>query len=129
MEFQSVDGQGLAQSKLMMWMMPIMMAVFSFFYTAAFSIYMVLSSVFSILSTLGINWIVDKRFKSGKYDKKQQGHVPEQSLERKDIVRGRVYVPKEEPTKKPTQPKVKERDFITGEKRTNEASRIDKTLK
>ena len=131
MEFQTVDGQGMAQSKLMMWMMPLMMAVFSFFYTAAFSIYMVLSSVFTILSTLGINWIVDKRFKSGKYNKKQEGHVPDQSLERKDIVRGRVYIPKEEEKekKKPAAPKVKERDFITGEKRTNEASRIDKTLK
>ena len=133
MEFQSADGQGLAQNKLMMWLMPIMMAVFSFFYTAAFSIYMILSSVFTILSTLGINWIVDKRFKSGKYDKKQEGHVPEQSLDRKDVVRGRVYIPKEEDKekekKKPAEPKVKERDFITGEKRTNEASRIDKTLK
>lgn len=44
MELQTVDGQGAQQQKIMMWMMPIMMAIFAFMYTAAFSIYIVLSS-------------------------------------------------------------------------------------
>ena len=63
MELQTVDGQGARTQKIMMWVMPIMMAFFSFLYTAAFSVYMVISSVFSVLSTLGINYLVDKKFK------------------------------------------------------------------
>lgn len=59
MELQSVDGQGMQQQKIMMWMMPIMMAIFAFMYTAAFSLYIIMSSVTSLLSTLLINKMVD----------------------------------------------------------------------
>ncbi|PWM73603.1 MAG: hypothetical protein DBX59_04665 [Bacillota bacterium] len=63
MELQSVDGQGMMTQKMMMWMMPIMMGIFAFMYTAAFSVYIIMSSVTSMLTTLLINKVVDVRFK------------------------------------------------------------------
>ncbi len=63
MELQSVDGQGMMTQKVMMWMMPIMMAFFAFMYTAAFSVYIIMSSLISMLTTLLINKVVDIRFK------------------------------------------------------------------
>ena len=64
-ELSSVDGENgtAAQSqKMMTWMMPIMFGVFSFMYTASFSIYIIISSAFSLLSTLIINYFVEKKF-------------------------------------------------------------------
>ena len=65
MELQSVDGmngQAAQTSKMMMWMMPIMFGVFSFMYTAAFSLYLIVSTLFSTLSTVIINFFVEKSF-------------------------------------------------------------------
>ena len=62
MELQSVDGQGKQTQKMMMWMMPLMMGFFSIYYTAAFSLYIVISSIYSICSTLLINKLVDIKF-------------------------------------------------------------------
>lgn len=105
MELQTVDGQGAASSKIMMWMMPILMAVFAFMYTAAFSIYIILSSVLSLLTTLGINAIVDLKYKKKKTDN-----------DKKEIIRGRVYVPKEEPKQVNDKKKKEEEkpDFLSG---------------
>ena len=72
MELQSVDGmngQAAQTSKMMMWMMPIMFGVFSFMYTASFSLYLIVSTVFSTLSTVIINFCVEKSFE--KKAKKQ----------------------------------------------------------
>ena len=103
MELQTVNGQGMQTQKMMMWIMPIMMAVFAFMYTAAFSIYMILSSGISILSTLGINWLVDKKF--GKTKKKEE----------KSVIRGRVHDEEPEPVveKKKKEEKIEQPDFIT----------------
>lgn len=68
LELQSVDGQSMAQSKMMMWIMPIMFGVFSFFYSSSFSLYMTVSTVFSMISTLIINFCVEKSFQK-KYGK------------------------------------------------------------
>ncbi len=95
MELQTVDGQGAQTQKVMKWMMPIMMAFFAFMYTAAFSVYIVISSVISIGTTFGINFIVDRKFK------KQNANKPTQKI------RGRIYVPKQEEKKE--EPKKKER--------------------
>ena len=112
MELQTVDGQGMQTQKVMKWMMPIMMAIFAFMYTAAFSLYIVVSSIFSIGTTYGINFIVDRKFK------KENESKPTQKI------RGRVYVPKQEEKKE--EPKKKEKkkddkfahqsggDFLTG---------------
>ncbi len=62
LELQSVDGTAASTSKMMMWMMPIMFGVFAFIYTASFSLYMIVSSVVSTLSTLIINKIVEASF-------------------------------------------------------------------
>jgi hypothetical protein len=78
-------------------------------YTSAFSIYIILSSVINIGTTFGINKIVDVQFKKAKAKEKKD-----------DKVRGRVFVPKEEP--KQEQPKTKKKkvkeqgpDFLTGQ--------------
>ena len=65
MELSTVDGENGTSAmtqKMMTWMMPVMFGFFSFMYTASFSIYMVVSSVFSLLSTLLINFLVEKGF-------------------------------------------------------------------
>ncbi len=64
-ELGTVDGANgsAAQSqKMMTWMMPLMFGMFSFMYTASFSIYIVVSSVFSLTSNAIINVLVDKKF-------------------------------------------------------------------
>ena len=60
-KFSTVDGQGAQQQKMTMFMMTGMFAIFSFMYSAAFSIYMITSNLFSMLSTLIINKFVDKK--------------------------------------------------------------------
>lgn len=103
-ELQSVDGTGAMSQKMMMWMMPIMMAIFSFMYTASFSIYIIISSIFSILTTLLINYIIDTKYKKQKAGANS------------DVIRSKVHVPKEEPKETPEkEEKVPETgDFITG---------------
>ncbi len=66
-KYSSVDGQGASQQKMMMVIMTIMFGVFSFMYSAAFSIYMIMSNVLSLMSTLIINFFVDRN-----KDKKEQ---------------------------------------------------------
>ena len=61
-ELQTADGSGKRTQRTMMIVMPIVFGVFSFFYSAGFSIYMIVSSLYSILSTLIINLIVDRKF-------------------------------------------------------------------
>ncbi len=66
MELSTVDGaNGTAAStqKMMTWIMPIMFGVFAFIYSAAFSLYMITSTLLSTLSTVLINYFVEKRFK------------------------------------------------------------------
>ena len=58
-KFSSVDGQGASQQKVMLVVMTGMFAIFSFMYSSAFSIYMITSNVFSLLSTIVINKLVD----------------------------------------------------------------------
>ena len=107
MELQTVDGQGAQTQKIMTWMMPIMMAVFAFMYTAAFSIYIILSSIISLLTTLLINVIADRKFK------------PKTSADG-EVIHGRIYVPKEEEKpvkndkKAKNKNKIPENDFLSG---------------
>ena len=76
-QYSSVDGQGATQQKVMMFTMTAMFAVFSFMYSAAFSIYMVTSNLFSLISTLVTNKLVDihlskkeEREAQAQYDKR-----------------------------------------------------------
>ncbi len=113
MELQTVDGQGMQTQKMMQWMMPIMMAFFAFMYTAAFSLYIIINSLLSLVMTFGINLIVDRKFK-----KQQKSQKPQE-------VRGRVYTPKKEVQVQKKEKKKKEKkddkfahetggDFLTG---------------
>ncbi len=61
-ELSSVDGSAAKTNKWMMIMMPIIFGVFSFFYSAAFSVYMITSNVYSLAMTLITNKIVDVKF-------------------------------------------------------------------
>ena len=58
-KYSSVDGQSASTQKMTMIMMTLMFAVFSFMYSSAFSIYMITSNLFSLLSTIIINKCVD----------------------------------------------------------------------
>lgn len=107
MELQTVDGQGAQTQKMMTWMMPIMMAVFAFLYTAAFSIYIILSSLISVATTLITNYFVGKKFDKIKANKEAKP------------VRGRIYSKPEEPKEKAPAKKekeVKRGDFLNSEK-------------
>lgn len=116
MELQTVNGQGARTQKIMMWMMPILMAVFAFMYTAAFSVYMILSQAISIVFTLVINWIIGKKFKDKEMAKQPQK------------IRGRVYVPEtkpeEEKGKKKDNEKINEHDFIKKGKTSHVRGRL-----
>lgn len=61
-ELSTVDGQAATTNKMMMVMMPIIFGFFSFMYSAAFSIYMIVNTVYSLISTLIINKVVSVRF-------------------------------------------------------------------
>ena len=60
-KYSSVDGQAASQQKMTMIIMTGMFAIFSFMYSSAFSIYMITSNVFSMVSTLIINKLVDMK--------------------------------------------------------------------
>ena len=70
-KYSSVDGQGASQQKMMMVMMTGMFAIFAFMYSSAFSIYMIMSNVLSMISTLIINQVVDKK-ESAREQKEMQ---------------------------------------------------------
>ena len=61
-ELSTVDGQAATTNKVMMVMMPIIFGFFSFMYSAAFSIYMIVNTIYSLISTLIINKVVSVRF-------------------------------------------------------------------
>ena len=71
-KYQTVDGQGAKTQKMMLFIMPLIYAVFAFLYSAAFSIYMVMSSVISLLTTVFANLIIGRVFK-----KKEQNRAKE----------------------------------------------------
>ena len=81
-KYSSVDGQGAGQQKMMMFIMTGMFAIFSFMYSSAFSIYLIVSNLFSLVSTLVINKGVDiiaakkeQKAEQAKYNKRFPGRV------------------------------------------------------
>lgn len=62
-DLSSVDKSAQNMQKWMMFIMPALFCVFAFLYSAAFSLYLITSSVFSILSTLVVNRVIDSIFK------------------------------------------------------------------
>ncbi len=62
-ELGTVDGSGKKTNKYMLIIMPIIYGFFSFFYSAAFSIYMIVNTTYSFLTTLIVNKALDVKFK------------------------------------------------------------------
>lgn len=60
-KFSSVDGTGAMNQKTMMIMMTVMFGIFSFMYSAAFSIYMVMSNLLSLATTVIIGKGVERK--------------------------------------------------------------------
>lgn len=90
-KYSTVDGQGGSQQKMTMVMMTGMFAIFSFMYSAAFSIYLITSNLFSLASTLIINKVVDtKEYKKAemalqaKHNQRFPGRVSSASSDKKN---------------------------------------------
>ncbi len=66
-EMSSLDGKtGRRTNRWMTILMPIIYGVFSFFYSAAFSVYMIVNTTYSLISMLIINKVVAVRFDKRK---------------------------------------------------------------
>lgn len=81
-KFSSVDGSGALNQKTMMIMMTVMFGIFSFMYSASFSIYMIVSNLLSLITTVAINAIVAKSMEKKeaaalqrKYDQRFPGRT------------------------------------------------------
>ena len=68
-QYQTVDGQGASTQKVMLVMMPLIYAIFAFLYSAAFSIYMLVSSILSLAVTVFSNLILDHSFRKKETEK------------------------------------------------------------
>ena len=77
-KYQTVDGQGAKTQKMMLFLMPMIYAIFAFMYSAAFSIYMVMSSLVAVLVTLLSNLILGRIFKKKEEEafKEEHSQVP-----------------------------------------------------
>jgi len=73
-DLSTVDGSGAKTTKWMMILMPVIYGIFSFFYSAAFSIYMITNTVYSLITTLIINKILDVTFKK-KEERQELEHL------------------------------------------------------
>lgn len=65
-QLSSVEGANstaASTQKMMTWIMPIMFGVFAFIYSASFSLYMITSTLISMLFTLAINFFVEQSFR------------------------------------------------------------------
>ena len=69
-ELGTVDGSGKRTNKWMLIMMPVIYGFFSFFYSAAFSIYMIVNTTYSLLTSLIVNKVLDAKFK--KLEERQE---------------------------------------------------------
>lgn len=65
-ELGSVDGSAKRTNKMMLIMMPIIYGIFSFFYSAGFSIYMIVNTLYSFLTTVIVNRVLDVRFRKAE---------------------------------------------------------------
>ncbi len=62
-ELGTVDGSGKRTNKYMLIAMPIIYGIFSFFYSAGFSIYMITNTLYSFITTLIVNKALDVKFR------------------------------------------------------------------
>ena len=86
-DLSTVDGSGARTNRMMMIMMPIIFGIFAFMYSASFSVYMITSTVFGILTKLIINKLVDVWFKK-KEEKGELDAVLNKSKKKKKAKAG-----------------------------------------
>ena len=61
-ELSTVDGSGARTTKWMLIIMPLIYGIFSFFYSAAFSTYMITNTIYSLIMTLILNKVMNVIF-------------------------------------------------------------------
>ena len=61
-DLSTVDGSGARTNKWMLIMMPLIYGVFSFFYSAAFSTYMITNTLYGLITMVILNKIMDVKF-------------------------------------------------------------------
>ena len=90
-QYQTVDGQGARTQKIMMVMLPLIYAVTGLMWTAAFSIYIAVSSIIGILVTLIANFFIDSSFRKkeekeliAKYQRKIPARTDEKTEKKKN---------------------------------------------
>ena len=71
--------------------MPVMFGIFAFAYSAAFSIYMIVSSLYGIASTLIINFFIDRKFakiEEREIQEKYNKRIPQAAKKNSDTRNG-----------------------------------------
>lgn len=84
-ELSTVDGSGSRTNKWMLILMPVIYGIFSFFYSASFSLYMITNTLYGLITMLIINKCVDVWFK-----KKEEAGELDKILSKKKKVRARA---------------------------------------
>ncbi len=117
LELQSADGQAAMTQKMMMWMMPIMFGFFAFQYSSSFSIYMIVSSAVSTLSSLIINWFVEKKYNNIDAEtvrsKKNINKIEKERLEAEEQAKKKAEEKANRKNKKENNSPANERDFLS----------------
>ena len=86
-QYQTVDGQGARTQKVMMIMLPLIYAITGLMWTAAFSIYIAMSSIIGILVTLTSNFFIDRSFRKKEEKEliaKYQRRIPTAAADKND---------------------------------------------
>ena len=81
-ELSTVDGSGARTNKMMMVMMPLIYGIFSFMYSASFSIYMITNTLFGLITMLIINKCVDVWFKKKEASGELDAYLTKKSRKR-----------------------------------------------
>lgn len=84
-ELSTVDGSGSRTNKWMLILMPVIYGIFSFFYSASFSLYMITNTLYGLVTMLIINKCVDVWFK-----KKEEAGELDKILNKKRKIRARA---------------------------------------
>lgn len=74
-ELGSVDGSAKRTNKMMLIIMPIIYGLFSFFYSAGFSIYMIVNTLYSFLTTVIVNRVLDVKFRKAEERREQEKYI------------------------------------------------------
>ena len=85
-DLSTVDGSGARTNKWMLILMPLIYGIFSFFYSAAFSTYMITNTIYGLITMVILNKIMDVKFKK----KEESGELFRKKTNNKTINRKRL---------------------------------------